>query len=84
MHLLRLMRTGLEVLETGTLEVRLADAAELNAIRDGALSYDEMLAAAEGLQARMEDAAKRSPLPADVDRQALAALCTELVLISAF
>ncbi len=82
MHLLRLMRTGLEVLETGTLEVRRADAAELNAIRDGALSYDEMLAAAEGLRARMEDAAKRSPLPADVDRQALAELCTELVLIS--
>jgi len=82
MHLLRLMRTGLEVLETGNLEVRRADASELNAIRDGALSYDEMLAAAEALQARMEDAAKRSPLPADVDRQKLAALCTELVLIS--
>lgn len=81
MHLLRLMRTGLELLETGNLEVRRADASELNAIRDGALSSDEMLAAAEALQARMEDAAKRSPLPADVDRQKLAALCTELVLI---
>ena len=84
MHLLRLMRTGLEVLETGNLEVRRADASELNAIRDGASSYDEMLAAAEGLQARMEDAAKSSSLPADVDKQVLAGLCTELVSNSAF
>lgn len=79
MHLLRLMRSGLEVLETGTLEVRRADASELNAIRDGALSYTEMVAEAERLQERMDDAAKRSPLAAAVDQEALAALSTELI-----
>src|SRR5690606_27726004 len=45
MHLIRLMRMGLEVLESGDLRVRRDDADELSAIRDGAMSFDELLAA---------------------------------------
>jgi uncharacterized protein len=80
MHLIRLMRMGLEVLETGDLRVRRADAAELSAIRDGAMSFDELLAAATGLQAAMEKAASTSRLPADVDRAGVDELLFGLLL----
>lgn len=69
MHLIRLMRMGLEVLETGDLRVRRDDADELSAIRDGAMSFDALLAAATGLQDSMEKAAATTRLPADVDRE---------------
>jgi uncharacterized protein len=69
MHLIRLMRMGLEVLETGDLRVRRDDADELSAIRDGAMPFDELLAAATGLQDSMEKAAATTRLPADVDRE---------------
>jgi uncharacterized protein len=79
MHLVRLMRTGLELLESGELRVKRLDAAELRAIRDGALSYDDVVAEAERLEARMHAGAGASPLPADVDHAALDALLLELV-----
>ena len=47
MHLVRLMRMGLEVLERGDLRVRRDDADALSAIRDGAMSFDELLAEVE-------------------------------------
>jgi predicted nucleotidyltransferase len=68
MHLIRLMRMGLEVLETGDLRVRRDDADQLSAIRDGAMPFDDLLAAAAGLQAAMEQAAAATSLPEAVDR----------------
>src|SRR5690606_17813414 len=68
MHLIRLMRMGLEVLETGDLRVRRGDAYELSAIRDGAMTFDDLLTAANGLQKSMERAAAKTRLPADVDQ----------------
>lgn len=67
MHLIRLMRMGLEVLETGELKVRRDDADQLSAIRDGALPFDELLSAATNLRESMERATAASELPADVD-----------------
>jgi predicted nucleotidyltransferase len=67
-HLIRLMRMGLEVLETGDLRVRRDDAHELSAIRDGAMSFDQLLAEATRLQQSMEKAAATTRLPTDVDR----------------
>lgn len=67
MHLIRLMRMGLEVLETGELRVRRDDAVELSAIRGGSLSFDELLSTANNLQKSMEQATAASALPADVD-----------------
>ncbi|MEZ4301322.1 MAG: nucleotidyltransferase domain-containing protein [Polyangiaceae bacterium] len=81
MHLLRLMRMGLEVLETGELRVRREDAAELSAVRDGALSFDELLAEANRLQQDMTRAAERATLPADVDHEGVDRLATELMLL---
>lgn len=69
MHLIRLMRMGIEVLERGEMFVRRPDAAELNGIRDGATSFDELLATAAGLKEAMERAAFTARLPDDVDRE---------------
>ncbi len=67
MHLVRLMRMGLEALRTGELVVRRPDAQELVAIRDGALSFDELLVEAARLRSEMDDAAAGSRLPDEVD-----------------
>lgn len=77
---IRLMRMGLEVLEAGELRVRRHDAVELSAIRDGALSFDELLAAAASLQGSMEHAAKTTSLPADIQHDAVDALLTHILL----
>jgi hypothetical protein len=80
MHLVRLMRMGLEALETGTLRVRRPDAAELQAIRDGALSYPELTQLAAELEQRMDLAAQTSALPEDVDHARVDQLAVELML----
>ena len=79
MHLVRLMRVGLELLQSGELHVRRVDADELNAIRDGALSYDELMEVAPELQTAMQGAAERSTLPDSVDEARVDRLVFELV-----
>jgi predicted nucleotidyltransferase len=79
MHLVRLMRMGVEILDRGELIVRRSDAAELNAVRDGAWSFDVLLEQTEALRTQMEDAARRSKLPPDVDRPLVDALAFEMM-----
>jgi uncharacterized protein len=79
MHLVRLMRMGLEALQRGELLVRRPDAVELAAIRDGALSYDELIELATRLQADMERAATSTNLPEDVDSAAVDELAFDLM-----
>jgi hypothetical protein len=79
MHLIRLMRMGLEVLETGDLRVRRDDADDLSAIRDGAMSFDELLTAATALRESMESAAASTTLPSDVDHDGVDALLAEML-----
>lgn len=79
MHLVRLMRMAIEILERGELLVRRPDASELHAIRDGALSFDSLLEQTETLRLQMDEAAKKSNLPADVDRSAIDALAYEML-----
>ena len=79
MHLLRLMRTGLEALESGELRVRRPDAEELNAIRNGAMTFDELLHEAGTLREKVEEAAQRGSLPLDVDQGFVEGLLEELV-----
>ena len=80
MHLVRLMRMGLEVLERGELLVRRPDAAELGAIRDGALSFDALLVMAKQLEEAMQRAAAHTALPNDVDYERVDRLAVELML----
>ena len=79
MHLIRLMRMGLEVLEISDLRVRRDDAHELSAIRDGAMPFDELLAAATALQESMERAAEMAKLPSDVDHKGVDALLADVL-----
>jgi len=79
MHLVRLMRMGLEALEEGELRVRRPDADELRAIRDGALSFEALMAEAKGLEDRIAVAASTTTLPEAVDADLVDALLLELV-----
>lgn len=78
-HLVRLLRMGVEILETGEVHVTRPDREELLAIRAGAWSYDELIEAAESLGARMREAAQTSPLPESCDEAEVNALCVEIV-----
>ena len=63
-HLIRLLRMGIEFLETGRLQVyRTADAEELKQIKRGGWTLDQVKAQAETLFARIEETRARSPLP---------------------
>src|SRR5450631_708909 len=66
MHLIRLMRMGLEVLKTGELHVRRDDAEQVSVIRDGGLSFDDLLVMAGDLQQSMQDASAATELPQDI------------------
>ncbi len=79
MHLVRLMRMGLEALQHGELLVRRPDAKELGAIRDGALSFDELTVLAATIQTEIERAAASTKLPDDVDREAVDRLAFDLM-----
>jgi hypothetical protein len=79
MHLIRLLRMGAEIVETGTLKVRRDDRDELLAIRGGAWSYDRLMEAADELHQRTQAAVAGSPLPPAPDEAALDALCADLV-----
>lgn len=79
MHLVRLMRMGAELLATGTFAVRRPDADELTAIRNGAWSYDALIAWAEDADTRMRALAASSPLPKRPNRNAIDRLCRDIV-----
>ncbi len=79
MHLVRLLRMGAELLRERTLHVRRADAAELLAIRAGALSFEELEALVADLQREMHAAASASRLPDHVDTAFVDALAYRLM-----
>ena len=79
LHLIRLLRMGLEIVARGEVRVRREDRDELLGIKSGALGYDELMAAAADLAAQVQAAAPGSPLPAEPDEAALDQLCAEIV-----
>lgn len=80
MHLVRLTRMAVEILETGVLRVRrTADREELLRVRDGAWSYDALLSHVEAERARIAEAKARSRLPDAPDEESLDALTDELI-----
>ena len=66
-HLVRLLRSGLEILEGKGLIVRRSDADDLRAIRDGAWGYEKLMEHADALQAKIRAAAETSVLPRSPD-----------------
>jgi predicted nucleotidyltransferase len=79
MHLVRLMRMCREILETGEVVVKRPDRDELLAVRNGAWSYEQLIAWADAEEQQMDALYERSPLPRAPDRAALDRLCVELV-----
>ncbi len=79
MHLCRLMRMCAEILQYGEVRVRRPDAAELLAIRNGAWSYDELIAWARKMDDDMVALEASSTLPKQPDRDAINALCVEII-----
>lgn len=79
MHLVRLMRMAGEILETGRVQVKRPDAAELLEVRAGRWSYDALVAWAEEADRALDAVTERSPLPHSPDVDALDALCQRLV-----
>jgi hypothetical protein len=80
-HLIRLMRTGCEVLETGNLIVRRPDAEDLLAIRRGERSYESILEEAKILEIKIEKLYKENPanLPHKVNTKVLDNIHKEIV-----
>ncbi len=68
MHLVRLMRSGLELLRDGELRVRRVDAQELIQIREGVWRYEQLLKQTSELQQQVLAAAEQCSLPQDVDQ----------------
>jgi len=80
-HLIRLLRMGIEFLETGHLQVfRTSDADELKRIKRGEWTLDQVKAQAEALFGRIEAARVQSPLPPRPDEAAANALLTDIHL----
>lgn len=78
-HLVRLMRTGLEIVRDGKLMVRRPDAEELLAIRDGAFSYDALMEEVARIKAAVEEATAISPLPRSPNFEAIEKLVLAVI-----
>lgn len=79
MHLVRLLRMCLEILEGQGVIVRRPDARELRSIREGAWSYERLIAWAEAQEAAIETAMQRSPLDDMPNMAKLNDLCVEAI-----
>lgn len=79
MHLVRLQRMAMEILETGEVRVRRPDREELLQVRDGEWSYEDLIERSDAMTRRVEELKEASVLPADPDHDALNALCVEIV-----
>lgn len=81
MHLVRLLKMCREILTLGEVNVWRPDADELLAIRNGAWTYDQIVDWADKEDAELSEIykSKRYVVPAEPDRNAIDALCVELV-----
>ncbi len=79
LHLIRLMRMCQEILTTGELLVERPDAEYLLQVKNGLLSYNELISWAETLDASLEELYKTSPLQKEPDRNAIDELCQSLI-----
>ncbi|MGD2181519.1 nucleotidyltransferase domain-containing protein [Lusitaniella coriacea] len=82
MQAIRLLKTGIEILQTEEVIVdrrKAGDAAELLAIKQGKHSYEEAMNMATTLYKNLDLAAQNSTLPASVNREVVDELCIELV-----
>lgn len=78
MHLVRLLRMGKEILETGQVHIKRPDAAELLQIRNGALSYEELIHYGASMDKEIHQLARTTNLRKRVDPHFASDLLMEL------
>jgi len=79
MHLVRLMRMGLEILETGEVHVFRPDRKELKEIRDGAWTYDQIVEYADNCEEKLGVLYETTKLPKQPNRKFLDNLCVDII-----
>jgi predicted nucleotidyltransferase len=67
MHLIRLLRSGVDILEHGIVPVRRPDREYLLDIRNGKYTYEEIVAESERLTQKVEEVSKKTLLPSEPD-----------------
>lgn len=77
-HLIRLLKTGCEILEHGQVFVKRPDAQELTDIRNGSLTLGELLAYADSLESKCAYWYENTKLPRQVDRAVVANILINL------
>lgn len=78
LHLLRLLKEGIEILKDGRVNVYRPDREWLRAVKNGLLSYEELLETAAAYESQLEQLYDTSPLPEEPDTEAIGALVIEL------
>jgi hypothetical protein len=78
MHLVRLLRMAREIMEGKGVLVKRPDADELNAIRNGAWSYEKIIAWAEEEDLALNEVMKNSKLPNSPNRKRIAKVLVEV------
>jgi hypothetical protein len=78
MHLVRLMRQGVEILSGQGVNVKRPDRDDLLAIRNGKLTYDELIALAEDYDRQLDDLYEKSDLPHAPDVEQINRLLVEV------
>lgn len=79
MHLVRLQRMAIETLTTGSVNVTRSDRLELLAIRDGALSFDQLETQTESVDQQLRAAATTSTLPEAPNEDFINDLCISII-----
>jgi uncharacterized protein len=79
MHLVRLQRMAIETLTTGSVNVTRSDREELLAIRDGALSFDQLETQTESVDRQLRAAAATSTLPDEPNEDSINNLCISII-----
>ena len=79
MHLVRLYKQGIEILNTGFIKTFRDDREELLAIRNGAWTYDQLMSWMEQQDHKIEEAYNNTILPREPNRNLLNKLCISLI-----
>lgn len=66
-HLVRLLKMGLEILETGKVVVKRPDREELLLIKNGGWTYEQVMEFTESTQKKLDEAYKKTKLPKSVN-----------------
>ncbi len=78
MHLIRLLRMGVEIMRGEGVQVKRKDREDLLAIRGGQLSYDDLVAMAQEYERQLNDLYLTSDLPHTSDTEKINRLMLEI------